>query len=118
MASYRTAAANEYRKLYKRPRWQALRKAVLLRDGFRCQWIGCGKILTGNHRQHNGPVVHHKKDHKGDLRLFYDLDNLMAICKECHDRDAQKAGHREYIAGHGEDGRPLDPDHPWNRGKT
>lgn len=86
-----------------------------MRDGFKCQWIGCGKLLIGGHREHNAPVVHHKKDHKGDQRLFYDPDNLMAICKECHDRDAQRTTHTGFIAGHDDTGRPIDPNHPWNR---
>jgi 5-methylcytosine-specific restriction endonuclease McrA len=60
-------------------------------------------------------VAHHKRDHKGDLKLFLDEENLMTVCKECHDRDAQKATHRGFVTGHDEDGRPLDPNHPWNR---
>jgi hypothetical protein len=39
----------------------------------------------------------------------------MSICKACHDTHAQRTTHRGYISGHGEDGRPLDVNHPWNR---
>lgn len=105
----------EYRFLYNDKRWPILRKRIFLRDGYTCQWKGCGKSLTGKGQQPNAPVAHHIKDHKGDRALFFDEDNLMSICKECHDGPAQRQTHRGYIQGNGKDGRPLDPNHPWNR---
>lgn len=105
----------EHRKLYSTAAWQRLRKAILLRDGHQCQWPGCGRLLIGRGNAPDAPVVHHKVDHKGDLALFLDPGNLMAICKGCHDRAAQEQTHRGFIAGHDEDGRSLDPGHPWAR---
>jgi 5-methylcytosine-specific restriction endonuclease McrA len=105
----------EHRALYNHPAWQPLRKAVFLRDGYVCQWPGCGKPLIGKGNAPDAPVAHHKRDHKGDLKLFLDKQNIMATCKECHDGAIQRATHRGYIAGHDENGRPIDPDHPWNR---
>lgn len=110
----RSAAAEQYRHLYNTPQWKALRAQILNRDNYTCQWISCGKLLVGTHRQHNGPAVHHKRDHKGDKTLFFDPFNLIAVCKECHDKDIQRYTHRGYIAGADEDGRPIDPNHPWN----
>jgi hypothetical protein len=49
------------------------------------------------------------------MKLFLDPSNIISICKQCHDMAAQRASHRGYISGHDEDGRPLDPNHPWNR---
>ncbi|WP_275790530.1 HNH endonuclease [Pararhizobium gei] len=105
----------EYRALYKLPQWEPLRQIVFLRDNYTCQWPGCGRLLIGKRNEPNSPVAHHRQDHKGDLALFLDPLNVMAVCKECHDTGAQRAAHRGYVSGHGEDGRPLDPDHPWNR---
>ncbi|MBC22292.1 MAG: HNH endonuclease [Phycisphaerae bacterium] len=108
-------AERPWRKLYCTKAWAKLRQATLVRDGFTCQWPGCGKLLTGSHHQHNAPVVHHKTDHKGDRTLFFDPGNLESLCKEHHDQDAQRQTHRGYVSGHDADGRPLDPDHPWSR---
>lgn len=106
----------EHNKLYKDKRWPSLRERVFLRDNYTCQWHGCGKLLIGKGRGNpDAPVAHHKVDHKGDMRLFLDEQNIISVCKACHDRDAQKATHRGYVTGHDEDGRPIDPNHPWNR---
>jgi 5-methylcytosine-specific restriction endonuclease McrA len=105
----------EHRALYALPAWRLLRKRILERDGWTCTWPGCGRLLIGAKNAPNSPVVHHKRDHKGDITLFLDPENLMAVCKECHDTGAQRSTHRGYVSGHDEDGRPVDPDHPWNR---
>ena len=105
----------EHRKLYSHPAWPKLRKRILLRDNYTCQWHGCGRSLIGRGDEPNAPVAHHIKDHKGDRSLFFDEENLMAICKACRDGPIQRETHRGYVSGHDEDCRPLDPDHPWNR---
>lgn len=111
----RSQRANAYRRLYRTPEWQALRKAILKRDGYQCRWPGCGKMLVGGHRAHNAPVVHHIRDHKGDVVLFLDPANLMSVCKSCHDAQAQSTASTGIIKGSSLDGRPLDPNHPWNQ---
>ncbi len=105
----------EYRSLFKHPAWRQLRLSIFLRDNYTCQWPGCGRSLIGKGNDPDSPVAHHRKDHKGDLKLFLDPANLMSVCKECHDGAAQRATHRGYVPGHDEHGRPRDPDHPWNR---
>lgn len=30
-------------------------------------------------------VVHHKEDHKGNMELFFDRENLLSLCKKHHD---------------------------------
>jgi hypothetical protein len=37
-------------------------------------------------------VVDHIIPHKGNLELFWDEDNLQALCKPCHDRKTAKEG--------------------------
>jgi 5-methylcytosine-specific restriction endonuclease McrA len=52
--------------------YRALRKQVLARDGWRCQWCGALKNLQ----------VHHKKSRS---RLGGDTaENLITLCAECH----------------------------------
>lgn len=114
MSDRRRAHRPEYRVLYNLLQWSRLRRKVLDRDSWTCQWPGCGKHLIGKGNAHNAPVVHHKQDHKGDMELFLDEQNLMSVCKQCHDQQAQRSTHRGYISGHDEDGRPIDPGHPWN----
>ena len=62
-------------------RWRKLRSAFLAKFPL-CQCelnhgAGCG---------YPAAVVDHKTPHNGDLRLFYDWNNLEAMTKACHDR--------------------------------
>jgi 5-methylcytosine-specific restriction endonuclease McrA len=34
-------------------------------------------------------VVDHKTPHRGDQKLFWDMNNWQALCKRCHDSDKQ-----------------------------
>ena len=35
-------------------------------------------------------VVDHIRDHKGNYDLFWDIDNMQALCKRCHDSKTAK----------------------------
>ncbi len=76
---WRTPEAAEYRKLYQLKAWRVLREQALLRDGYRCQHKKCGAFLKRGRASSNSAVVHHIKAHKGDLDLFFDLDNLQSV---------------------------------------
>lgn len=73
------AQATPYRRLYQTARWQALRTAYLAAHPL-CECDACAGRLTP------ASVVHHRMAHRGDLRLFFDPDNLQALAKRCHDR--------------------------------
>lgn len=73
---------------YKSARWQALRQQVLIRDLYTCQRTGV--MLVGKAPAPNSPVVHHKIPHRGDERLFWDINNLQVVSKAWHDSDAQR----------------------------
>ena len=113
----RSAEAEAYRKLYRDKRWcgpHGVRQQALLRDLYTCQ--RCTRLLVTSNRQHpRAAVVNHKKPHKGDEALFFDLENAEAVCKSCHDALIQKEEARGYAIGNDINGRPVDPDHPWNR---
>lgn len=64
----------EYHKMYNNARWDTLRARVLHDEPF-C--VECKHLAT---------VVDHIVPHRGDQKLFYDRNNLQALCKTCHDR--------------------------------
>jgi 5-methylcytosine-specific restriction endonuclease McrA len=79
-----------WRGWYKTARWKHLRAKVLLRDGYTCQWPGCGRVLGGKSPDDDSPVVDHIRAHRGDERLFWCETNLQTLCKSpCHDRHKQ-----------------------------
>ena len=112
MDRWRTPEAAEYRKLYQSKQWRILREQALLRDLFKCQHKGCGVSLKRGRSNPRSAVVHHVKAHKGNLDLFFDLDNLQSVCWACHSGDIQSIEKRGFDVTIGDDGWPIDPQHP------
>jgi len=108
MDKWRTPEAQEYRKLYQTKQWRVLRERVLLRDSFKCQHKGCGAFLKRGRTHQHSAVIHHLKPHKGDLDLFFDIDNLQAVCWSCHSGDIQSIDARGKATQIGEAGWPTD----------
>ena len=48
-------------------------------------------------------------------RLFWSRSNWQPMCKFCHDSVKQRAEKSGRVPGCHDDGRPIDPSHPWNR---
>ncbi len=97
------AYSKEWQHLYRSEQWARVRARILVRDDYRCSY--CGRPTTVGMGPHT-PVVHHKQDHKGDLALFWDENNLTTVGKSCHDRFAQKEAHGRKVSKIGEDGWP------------
>jgi 5-methylcytosine-specific restriction protein A len=112
MRDHRSPEAQQYRKLYMTKRWRMLREQALLRDLFRCTHNGCNVILTRGVSKPNSAVVHHIKPHKGNLDLFFDLDNLASVCWAHHSGAIQIIENRGFDVTIGQDGWPIDPKHP------
>jgi 5-methylcytosine-specific restriction enzyme A len=104
--------SNEYKKLYMSRRWKAIREVVLARDKYRCQVKNCGQFLQSGRNHARSAVVHHIEPHKGNLGLFYDLENLQAVCWTCHSGEIQSEEALGYSKTIGEDGWPVDPKFP------
>jgi 5-methylcytosine-specific restriction endonuclease McrA len=115
MNKQRSKHAEHYRKLYMTKRWRFLRAEVLARDLFTCQQPGCGSRLVNGRSDPRSAVVHHKTPHKGELELFYDKDNLEAVCWTCHSGAIQSAEALGYDSTIGADGWPVDPKHPGSK---
>lgn len=61
--------------LYNTQRWKVLRDKVRKERG-ECAICGTIHSLT----------VHHVVPPKGDAELFYDVTNLVVLCRDCHNR--------------------------------
>lgn len=61
--------------LYNTARWQKLRRVVIAAHPV-CQV--CGKAAAD--------TVDHIVPHRGNPDLFWDIGNLQALCKQCHDK--------------------------------
>lgn len=97
-----------HRKLYSGSGWRQLRKAKLQRNPAceRCLLKGYVELAT---------VVHHKIAHKGNTKLFFDMDNLQSLCKPHHDGEAQSEDVMGFSTAVDADGWPIDPKHPVNK---
>lgn len=102
-----------WRRWYKTARWQALARACYLRDNYTCRRTG--ELLIGKAPAPNSPVANHIEPHHGDPVLFWDPDNIETVSKRVHDGQVQRQEKSGVIIGSDADGRPVDPQHPWNR---
>lgn len=73
-----------WRAWYKTARWAKLRHQVFLRDLYKCQRTGV--LVIGKHPAPNSPVANHKRPHRGDPNLFWDINNIETVSKAVHDR--------------------------------
>lgn len=86
-----------WRRWYWTKRWRDLRLEVLKRDGWKCRQTGA--LLTGKGNEPNAPVIDHIIPHRGDERLFWDIDNLQAVAKHWHDGEKQRQEVRDRASG-------------------
>ena len=95
---------------YNTTRWKRLRLSKLTKDPL-CRYCErMGRVTPAN-------TVDHVTPHKGDESLMWDWDNLMSLCKSCHDGAAQMKDNHGFVPGVGVDGMPLDDNHPWKKKK-
>lgn len=108
MRDQRSEEAKAWRKLYASTAWRKGRVVFLRQNPLceRCQTSGRVTAAT---------VVNHRKPHKGDVALFFSVENWEACCKPCHDRDVRFEEERGFSKAIGEDGWPISPSHPANR---
>ena len=104
----RSAAAQAYRKWYKLPAWQRAREAQLAGQPLCERCDAKGRVTPAT-------IVNHRTPHRGDWSLFIDPDNHESACKRCHDRVIQSEERLGYSSQIGDDGWPVDPNHPSNK---
>ncbi|HDV6014277.1 TPA: HNH endonuclease [Staphylococcus pseudintermedius] len=75
---------NDRKRFYKTSEWKGLRKQRLIKDNYECQWCkNKGKVVTNNDTR---LIVHHKQEVKDRPDLALDIDNLVTVCFECHEK--------------------------------
>jgi 5-methylcytosine-specific restriction protein A len=87
--------------------WQRRRKLQLKHHPL-CKFCKARGVAT------RATVADHVERHKGDWNLFT-LGELQSLCASCHNsskRYIEERGHSNEV---GDDGWPLDPNHPCNR---
>jgi 5-methylcytosine-specific restriction protein A len=67
----------DVRRWYYRDRWKRERERVLVECGYTC--ASCGVI-------HSQLEVDHIVKHEGNPDLFWNRNNLQALCSDCHHR--------------------------------
>lgn len=107
----RSAEAQAYRSWYGLKVWFHARKAQLTKQPLCERCLALGRITPAT-------VVNHREPHKGDWQLFIDPDNHESTCAPHHDTLIQREEARGYRIGSDADGRPVDPNHPWNAGQS
>ena len=79
----RERAGGLVRKLYFSKTWEHVRGNVLARDGqvcTACHATGASEV------DHVIPAEQWVASHGGELRSFFDEDNLTSLCKPCHSK--------------------------------
>lgn len=92
---------NPWRKLYDTARWKRLRIAQL-NDEPLCERCRLSETIEP------ATVVHHRKAHKGDPALFFDIGNLESLCKPHHDREGRLEDLGKKVIRFDETGWPID----------
>lgn len=97
-----------YAHYYQTKAWKVLRARQLSREPLCRLCLELGHIVEAT-------VVNHKKPHKGDWGLFCDEANHESVCQQHHDNLIRKQELRGHLIGSDANGRPRDPNHPWNK---
>jgi len=104
----RSAEAEAYRALYKTKDWYRIRGRQL-RDHPFCRMCADTGIVTP------ATVCDHVEPHRGDRVKFFG-GPFQSLCKPHHDTTKRRQEMTGIVRGTDAEGRPLDPNHPWNRG--
>lgn len=89
-------------------KWRKARREYLLAHPWCIKHMERGEQVPAT-------VVDHKIPHRQDWSLFWDRNNWQPLCKLHHDSLKQKEDNRGYVIGCDVAGRPIDPNHPWNK---
>jgi 5-methylcytosine-specific restriction enzyme A len=96
---------------YNTQRWQRLRRHKLRAHPLCEACLQVGRIEPAE-------VVDHRTPIKRGGDPFPELEQLASLCAGCHNGKtrAEQLGKDYFRMGCDVFGRPLDPNHPWNRG--
>lgn len=76
----RKMTREETEAFYNSPRWRRKQKAILRRDHYQCQ------LCKRFGRISEATIVHHKLELAEYPELAMDDDNLVSVCRKCHNK--------------------------------
>jgi 5-methylcytosine-specific restriction endonuclease McrA len=91
-----------WRAWYKRQRWRKIRRHQLAKEPLCAMCLAKGRVTPAT-------IADHVDHHGGDWNKFW-TSALQSLCERCHN-SAKKRGFSSEV---GDDGWPLDPNHPAN----
>jgi 5-methylcytosine-specific restriction enzyme A len=92
--------------------------AKMMRDPLCEACLQVGEIVPAEVVDHRVPISKEGREKRLAAEAFPHLDGLASLCANHHNAKtrAEQLGQKDWMrAGCDVFGRPLDPDHPWNR---
>ena len=86
-------------------RWRKMREAQLARQPLCEMCARQGRFVAAEEVDHVIP-------HRGDRGVFF-TSPLQSLCRPCHHGPKARQDRTGMMPGFGDDGLPLDPNHPW-----
>jgi len=99
--------SNQYHHLYNSHRWRCERATFLKLNPLCAMCKRRGEVSVATEVDHIIP-------HRGDLEVFWDTGNWQGLCKPDHDSVKAFIEANGYSKEIGDDGWPIDPQHPIN----
>jgi hypothetical protein len=103
----RSVEAQSWRAWYGTARWRRIAKVQLAAHPLCAMCQTQGRVTAAITCDHIDP-------HKGDPVKFW-VGPFQSLCTSCHSSGKQRDEARGYTVGNDATGRPISPDHPWNR---
>ena len=91
-------------------KWQKARESWLRAHPLCADHLSRGQYVPAS-------VVDHIEPHRGDMKLFWDLNNWQSLCDTCHNSFKQRLEKSGVAVGCDLSGIPTDPNHPWRGGQ-
>jgi hypothetical protein len=103
------------KQLHRHARWRHRRQLHLSENPLCVMCLREGRVVPAEVVDHVEPW----RDSENPERAFFESP-IQGLCRHHHDSDKQrqeKSGGVAFSTTIGVDGYPLDPDHPWHRGR-
>jgi 5-methylcytosine-specific restriction protein A len=103
---------------YNLRKWERIRKQKLQRDPLCEACLQVGEIVPAEVVDHRTPISKEGREKHLAAEAFVSLDELASLCAPHHNAKtrAEQLGEKNWMyKGCDIFGRPLDPNHPWNR---
>jgi 5-methylcytosine-specific restriction enzyme A len=103
---------------YTTRQWERVRRQKMMRDPLCEACLQVGEIVPAEVVDHRTPITKEGREKRSAAEAFPHLDGLASLCANHHNAKtrAEQLGEKNWMhKGCDIFGRPLDPNHPWNR---